>query len=270
MTKHEDNYPTAHFSTYRQDKARPLTMMQAMMENRDDEESVEELQPLREAVVDCIEQLSTQDQFIVDAINSEFLSFSQLAARLGVSKPHAWRLKNAAYTRLEMLLKIHPVIRKRINMLEKWEDSAEQWVTQISSLATEEADYSIDHLRSLRDAGKTALIGHQEPPSPLLWTEIAIEAIQTLRKAQLWNSEEMVTLLARKQHDYGHQNILEFGLIGILVRLSDKIERLENVKGKQTKFESYNDTLRDIVGYCVVALMVHDNTFKLNLGTEYE
>ena len=39
------------------------------------EESAEELQPLREAVAMCSEQLDEQDQFIVNAVNSEFLSY---------------------------------------------------------------------------------------------------------------------------------------------------------------------------------------------------
>jgi hypothetical protein len=30
------------------------------------------------------------------------------------------------------------------------------------------------------------------------------------------------------------------------------------------------DTLRDIVGYCVIALMLHDETFNLDLGDNYE
>jgi hypothetical protein len=58
---------------------------------------------------------------------------------------------------------------------------------------------------------------------------------------------------------------------GVLVRLSDKIERLINLKRHkfEAKNESLLDTLRDIVGYCVVALMLNDETFTLELGENY-
>ena len=52
-------------------------MMAAPM--TDTQESVMELQPLREAVADCIEQLSEQDQFIIYAINSEMISLHRFA-----------------------------------------------------------------------------------------------------------------------------------------------------------------------------------------------
>jgi hypothetical protein len=81
----------------------------------------------------------------------------------------------------------------------------------------------------------------------------------------------MIATLCRKQHDYGHGNINRFGIYGVIVRLSDKIERLDNLRSKQVKpqNESIQDTLTDIVGYCVIALMLMDETFNLNLGDDY-
>jgi hypothetical protein len=43
---------------------------------------------------------------------------------------------------------------------------------------------------------------------------------------------EMHRLLCRKQHDYGHGNISKFGLIGVAVRMCDKIARAENMTKK--------------------------------------
>ena len=37
---------------------------------------------------------------------------------------------------------------------------------------------------------------------------------------------EDITLFDKKQHDYGPQNISKFGMLGVLVRSSDKLERL--------------------------------------------
>ncbi len=41
---------------------------------------------------------------------------------------------------------------------------------------------------------------------------------------------ENVILLDKKQQDYGSSNISKFGVFGVIVRLSDKIERLKNLK----------------------------------------
>jgi hypothetical protein len=253
-------------------KQRPQTMMEALMLSISDvvEESVEELQPLREAVAICIEQLSEQDQFIVNAVNSEFISFDELGKRLGVSKPHAWRLKNNAYARLQQLLTMHPLVRKKVRVVETWEQSAAQWVMHIASFATELKEVDTKKLQRLITSGRICLFEQNELPVSLLWTEIAIQAVENLRLNNEWDSGKMATLLASKQHDYGHGNITAFGMKGVLVRLSDKVERLINLTTKNARNESILDTLRDIVGYCVIALMLHDETFNLDLGDNYE
>jgi predicted DNA-binding protein (UPF0251 family) len=247
--------------------------MEALMLSVSDviEESVEELQPLREAVAMCIEQLDEQDQFIVNAVNSEFLSYEQLGKRLGVSKPHAWRLKNNAYAKLQQLLTMHPLIRKKVRVVNTWEQSASQWVMHIASFATEEQEILPEKLQRLIQSARVCLFDQDDIPVSLLWTEMGIEAIQELRMHNAWDSGKMCTLLASKQHDYGHGNITAFGLKGVLVRLSDKVERLINLKSKKFKAqnESLLDTLRDIVGYCVIALMLNDETFYLELGENY-
>ena len=257
------------FITSYLNKQRPQTMMEALMLSTSDviEESVEELQPLREAVAMCIEQLNEQDQFIVNAVNSEFISFDELGKRLGVSKPHAWRLKNNAYARLQQLLTMHPLIRKKVRVVETWEQSAAQWVMHIASFATELKEVDTEKLQRLITSGRICLFEQNELPVSLLWTEIAIQAVEDLRLNNEWDSGEMAKLLASKQHDYGHGNITAFGMKGVLVRLSDKVERLINLKSKQARNESAVDTLRDIVGYCVIALMLHDDTFNLELGS---
>ena len=79
---------------------------------------------------------------------------------------------------------------------------------------------------------------------------------------------EMHRLLCRKQHDYGHGNISKFGLIGVAVRMCDKIARAENLRSKDTnavRNETVIDTYEDIVGYAVIALMLDAGTFGLEL-----
>ena len=271
MSKNDIPQDNNVFITSYLNKQRPNTAMEALMLSISDviEESAEELQPLREAVAICIEQLDEQDQFIVNSVNSEFVSYDELGKRLGVSKPHAWRLKNNAYARLQQLLVMHPLIRKKVRVVNTWEQSASQWVMHMASLATEPKEIQIEKLQRLITSGRICLFEQDELPVSLLWTEIAIQAIQDLRRTNDWDSGEMATLLASKQHDYGHGNITAFGMKGVLVRLSDKIERYINLKSKKAQNESKTDTLRDIVGYCVIALMLNDETFNLDLGDNY-
>jgi hypothetical protein len=106
-------------------RRRPETPIEALMMAApltDTEESVVELQPLREAVAECIEKLNEQDRFIIDAINSEMISLQALGERMGISKVHVWRLRNAAYERLSLLLRSNPYIRERLNLDEDESD----------------------------------------------------------------------------------------------------------------------------------------------------
>ncbi len=68
---------------------------------------------------------------------------------------------------------------------------------------------------------------------------------------------EIVELLDRKRADYGTENIKKFGSYGVLVRVSDKVERLINLSKRNDKpnFESVEDTWRDIAGYAILALI---------------
>lgn len=80
-------------------------------------------------------------------------------------------------------------------------------------------------------------------------------------------------LLCRKQHDYGHQNIDNFGMIGVAVRLCDKIARAKNLKHLHydgfVQDETIVDTYTDIIGYATIALMLDANTFSLQLADDY-
>jgi hypothetical protein len=78
--------------------------------------------------------------------------------------------------------------------------------------------------------------------------------------------EEMVQLLCRKQHDYGHNNITNFGIIGVAIRICDKIARIDNLsKRSQPNNESLVDSYIDIVGYAMIAIMLNEDSFKLPL-----
>lgn len=77
---------------------------------------------------------------------------------------------------------------------------------------------------------------------------------------------EMVQLLCRKQHDYGHNNITNFGIIGVAIRICDKIARIDNLsKRNQPTNESLVDSYIDIVGYAMISIMLNEDSFKLPL-----
>lgn len=83
--------------------------------------------------------------------------------------------------------------------------------------------------------------------------------------------DRVVDTLVSKQHDYGHSNITAFGLEGIVVRLSDKIARLGNLVKRSTEplNESAADTVMDIIGYCVIGIMLREGTFMLELKADH-
>lgn len=95
------------------------------------------------------------------------------------------------------------------------------------------------------------------------WSELGDLGIE-------WSSKDQVTLMARKQADYGHQNILKFGRKGVEVRLWDKIARYENLvrRGVEPENESLHDTLIDIIGYSVIWKMLAAGTFTLPLEAD--
>ena len=74
-------------------------------------------------------------------------------------------------------------------------------------------------------------------------------------------------LVTRKQRDYGSDNIMRFGRLGLLVRVHDKIARLENLaaRGTAPNNESVSDNYMDVIGYCVVAMIFERGWFTLPL-----
>ena len=76
-------------------------------------------------------------------------------------------------------------------------------------------------------------------------------------------AESLANLVISKQHDYGQGNILAFGADGILVRVSDKVERLKNLRGKEAVNEPQTDSWRDLAGYAILALMQNVGVSRL-------
>ena len=78
---------------------------------------------------------------------------------------------------------------------------------------------------------------------------------------------KLLETLVRKQRDYGHHNIAKYGRKGIIIRVHDKIARLENLTGQQLEAanEPIEDTILDIAGYSAIGIMWETGTFLLPL-----
>ena len=73
-------------------------------------------------------------------------------------------------------------------------------------------------------------------------------------------ADEVVQLLIQKNHDYGDsfsKLYQEYGDISTAIRLSDKIERFKKLitTEQKVKDESIDDTLKDLIGYSILALI---------------
>lgn len=110
-----------------------------------------------------------------------------------------------------------------------------------------------------------------EPTKPMVhecWKEIGALAIHY---AVINNFDiglyRLSNTLVKKQRDYGHNNISKYGRQGLIIRVHDKIARLENLSSKQTTAENepIEDTLLDIAGYSAIGMMWEAGTFLLPL-----
>jgi hypothetical protein len=80
------------------------------------------------------------------------------------------------------------------------------------------------------------------------------DRIEQMRQIQ----EAARTLFAKKNVDYGDA-FAKFGLIGVLVRLEDKIQRALSIETRGIVLvndESLQDTLLDLHNYAAMALML--------------
>ena len=89
--------------------------------------------------------------------------------------------------------------------------------------------------------------------------------MRTFNEACYEVAMEVASIVIKKQHDYGKENILAFGEFGVLVRTNDKIARLKNLLNKEGVTEPRIDAWVDIIGYGIIALLLDRDWFKLEL-----
>lgn len=229
---------------------------------------------LVDAVQECIEKLGERDRWIIRAVYVWGSSYSQLADMMGYrSKDSSHKATSKALANLKMILEIHPVIirlrnkEQYRNMEQTWADASWQKIRAISKATKGEFMPEIFNLGFGR-MGRMVRDGEFDTLADVCWG-IASEAVRGLDELGQWDEEKMQDILCAKQHDYGHENINAFGMVGIAVRLSDKIARYNNLSktdsGNKVSGETLIDTLVDMVGYGIIASMHDDGTFQLPL-----
>jgi hypothetical protein len=81
--------------------------------------------------------------------------------------------------------------------------------------------------------------------------------VEQLAKIQ----SEAIHLFAKKNKDYGDA-FAEYGPVGVIVRMGDKIKRLVSISSKGVTLvntESLRDTLLDLHNYAAMAIMTLDD-----------
>lgn len=214
------------------------------------------------AVEQAIDSLPENMKDVIRAVFYEQVPYSELGQRLGCSKTQAWRKARAATAHLATLISTNPAIIERYNVYESWDDAAEAIIAQYDrarpkSANVENVDYCVRRMAEQVRGGNE--------PAQMLFFALANECVGELKERNLWHPQAMLRLLCAKQHDYGHDNINAFGLIGVAVRISDKAARLRNLQERSPMNETLLDTWLDLIGYCVIAEMLVTSTFNLNL-----
>lgn len=160
-----------------------------------------------------------------------------------------------------------------------WEQAADSIVKEIYDLAFSEgmSDLSImvKMMRHKLEETIAATKNLQDTTSPLaeyatgaMWSFLSRHALNILASTGYKpDPDVLVDLFISKQRDYGSENISKFGTAGLLIRIHDKIARLENIMERsQNDFntavgvnavqgETIVDTLYDVVGYSTIGLM---------------
>lgn len=152
-----------------------------------------------------------------------------------------------------------------------WNEAAEIASSYIYSVVRDNPSVNVGRLRT---AHNEFIDNHFKHPSGHVmiaqWSSMGASALELSNKMGSSISQKtLVKTLCKKQHDYGVHNILRFGQQGLLIRVWDKISRLENLERRTTNpqvaDESQIDTMLDIAGYATIGIMLERGWFRLPL-----
>ena len=156
-----------------------------------------------------------------------------------------------------------------------WDDAAEFAIADIIMMDHPSRTGTLEKLRKIEDDLITRYFDPEEEPSfqdtknvKHFWSSIGSEAmVLAWKMGKPLDRNEIVKTLILKQRDYGPENIRRFGRRGLIVRMHDKIARLENLTSSSAEpnNESIADNILDVVGYAAIGIMLEDENFLLPL-----
>lgn len=124
---------------------------------------------------------------------------------------------------------------------------------------------SVAELSAMADFMRVALIEDGRSPQTMRWDKFYKRhgrgTIELL--GQNFKPDDFAVLLNDKHRRYGTESLLRWGHIGVLSRIDQKWARCRNmtngaISSADCGDETVLDTLTDIVGYCVVGLLIDD------------
>lgn len=152
-----------------------------------------------------------------------------------------------------------------------WEDAAHSALVRIFENVRRKPRADVSQLRAdldgFIDEQFHAAAGFEK--AKVAWAVIGADALElAITRGEPFPLEYVHQVVVGKQRDYGPENIRRFGRQGLMVRMHDKVARLENLLqyvdgGGKPNNESIADNLMDVVGYSTIGIMWESMTFLL-------
>ena len=158
-----------------------------------------------------------------------------------------------------------------------WDDAAQKALIRIYENIRKKPRADLAQIRAdlddFIDDSFHAATGYDK--AKVRWAIIGADALElAAQRGEPFEITEVHATLVRKQRDYGPENIRRFGRQGLMVRMHDKVARLENLLsidgGGKPQNESIRDNLLDVVGYSAIGIMWESMEFLLPLKSPAE
>ena len=154
--------------------------------------------------------------------------------------------------------------------IQTWNEAAQTSVEIIFSQIRPKNRASLERLRADYDSFADEFFHTSSGFTKAIagWAAIGADALEWGIAHDFGVSEKtLVKTLIKKQRDYGPENIRRFGRQGLIIRVHDKVARLENLvnTSSEPNNESIQDTVMDIAGYSAIGIMWENQQFLLPL-----
>lgn len=231
---------------------------------------------LQDAIAAAYDLLPPLEKYVLESLIVEGLSLRAAEHRFGRSRSTIARIRDSALEQMRYFLQNSQPVKEQLmdKMFDlapaNWREAAHDQLAIINGEQTDVALYvsevvdAIDFANDFYDGRKFRRADDQVLRAGRIAWQWLKEFHEEDEKELF---DQMLHLLCERQAKYGHKNILKRLEMGILVRMSDKAARLENMEDERRDFadDSVVDAWMDIVGYTVIYLMLDADTFTLEL-----